>query len=125
MKILLDMNLSPSWIGYLSSNRIEAAHWSSLGAVDATDREIMAFADQNEYIVLTQDLDFSAILAATQNSRPSVVQIRADNLALDQIGPSLVAALRQLQAELEKGAILSIDQWNRVRMRLLPLSREH
>jgi predicted nuclease of predicted toxin-antitoxin system len=124
MKVLLDMNLSPDWIDYLSSNQIEAVHWSSLGVVNSTDTEIMAFADRNEYIVLTQDLDFSAILAATRQSKPSVVQIRADNLAVDQVGPSIVAALFQLRAELERGAVLSIDQGNRIRMRLLPLSRE-
>ena len=124
MKILIDMNLSPDWTAYLSNAGIEAAHWSSIGAADATDAEIMAFARRSSSIVLTQDLDFSAILAATHSSSPSVMQIRADNLAVSQIGPAIVAALLQLGAELERGAILTIDQSNRIRLRLLPLSRK-
>jgi len=32
----------------------------------------------NDYTVLTLDLDFSAILAATQGRKPSVVQLRSD-----------------------------------------------
>jgi len=31
MKLLVDMNLSPRWIGVLAGAGIEAAHWSTLG----------------------------------------------------------------------------------------------
>lgn len=80
----------------------------------------MAFADQNGYVVLTQDLDFSAILAATHECKPSVVQVRADNLSISEMGPAVAASLHQLRAELESGALLTIDQAKRVRLRLLP-----
>jgi len=43
----------------------------------------MAYASVNGYVVLTHDLDFSAILAATQGEKPSVVQIRADDVSPD------------------------------------------
>ena len=62
MKLLVDMNLSPRWIGVLAEAGIEAAHWSSLGAKNAPDSEIMAYANANDYVVLTNDLDFGAIL---------------------------------------------------------------
>lgn len=35
MKLLVDMNLSPRWIGVLAHAGIEAAHWSTLGAKSA------------------------------------------------------------------------------------------
>jgi predicted nuclease of predicted toxin-antitoxin system len=124
MKILVDMNLSPDWAKYLSNAGIEAEHWSLIGPVDAPDREIMSFAANNEYVVLTQDLDFSAILAATHRSKPSVVQIRSENLSLDSIGQSVTAAVLQLQTDLEAGALLTIDQAKRVRLRLLPFHFE-
>ena len=44
MKLIVDMNLSPCWIGVLSDAGIEAAHWSMLGAKNAPDSEIMAYA---------------------------------------------------------------------------------
>lgn len=62
MKLLVDMNLSPRWVKVLADAGIEAAHWSTLGANSAPDSEIMAYASANDYVVLTHDLDFSAIL---------------------------------------------------------------
>jgi predicted nuclease of predicted toxin-antitoxin system len=69
MRLLVDMNLSPRWIKVLADADIEAAHWSILGANNAPDSQIMAYASTNNYVVLTHDLDFSAILAATHGER--------------------------------------------------------
>jgi predicted nuclease of predicted toxin-antitoxin system len=66
MKLLIDMNLSPRWVATLAAAGFETAHWSSLGEPDAADHEIMAFAAANGFVVVTHDLDFGAILAATQ-----------------------------------------------------------
>jgi predicted nuclease of predicted toxin-antitoxin system len=120
MKLLVDMNLSPRWVGLLVGAGIEAAHWSTLGAKNAPDSEIMAYAGVNDYVVLTHDLDFSVILAATHGEKPSVVQIRADDVSPDVIGKQVIAALRQMASELEEGALLTVDP-NRTRLRVLPL----
>ena len=121
MKLLIDMNLSPRWVSLLADAGFEAAHWSKLGKNNAPDTEIMAFAKANAYVVLTHDLDFSAILATAHAEKPSVVQIRADDLSPDVIGKPVIAALRQTAAELEQGALLTVDP-NRPRLRLLPFS---
>ncbi len=47
MKLLVDMNLSPRWVKALAQAGIEAAHWSGLGAANASDTAIMAFARAN------------------------------------------------------------------------------
>lgn len=120
MKLLIDMNLSPRWVGVLSDAAIEAAHWATLGAKNAPDSEIMAYAGANDYVVLTHDLDFSAILAATHGKKPSVVQIRAEDVSPDAIGKQVIMALRQMASELEEGALLTIEP-SRTRLRLLPL----
>ena len=122
MKLLVDMNLSPRWISTLAAAGIESKHWSTLGAGNALDTEIMAFAAANDYVVLTHDLDFGAILAATQGEKPSVVQIRAEDVSPDVIGAPVVAALRQMAEELEAGALVTVDP-NRTRLRVLPLLR--
>ena len=80
----------------------------------------MAYARANDYVVLTHDLDFSAILAATHGEKPSVVQIRAEDVSPDVIGKQVIAALKQMAAELEEGALLTVDS-NRTRLRILPL----
>jgi predicted nuclease of predicted toxin-antitoxin system len=85
MKLLVDMNLSPRWVGLLTGAGTEAAHWSSLGPVNASDPEIKAFAKANGHVVLTHALDFSAILAATQGDKPSVAQIRSEDVSPEAI----------------------------------------
>ena len=120
MKLIVDMNLSPHWVNILADAGIEAAHWSALGANNAPDSVIMAYARANNYVVFTHDLDFSAILAATQGDKPSVVQIRSEEVSPDVIGKHVIAALRQMATELEEGALLTIDP-SRTRLRVLPL----
>ena len=80
----------------------------------------MAYALANDFVVLTHDLDFSAILAVTQGEKPSVVQLRADDVSPDAIGRQVLIALRQMETELLEGALISIDP-NRTRLRVLPL----
>lgn len=70
--------------------------------------------------MLTSDLDFSAILAATQGELPSVVQIRAGDLRPDAIGKQVITALGQLAAEISIGALVTIEP-ERTRIRILPL----
>lgn len=122
MRLLVDMNLSPRWVGLSAGAGIEAVHWSTIGAMSASDVEIMSHARASDLVVLTHDLDFGAILAATQGEKPSVVQLRADDVSPDVIGRQVLAALRQLAAELEEGALVTIEP-HRTRMRVLPLRR--
>lgn len=70
--------------------------------------------------MLTNDLDFGTILAVTHREKPSVVQIRSDNLSSDVIGPQIVTALRQLEEQLQEGALVIVEPL-RTRVRLLPL----
>lgn len=123
MRLLIYMNLSPKWVDFLESAGFEAAHWTTLGAPDATDPELMTFAMSHGYVILTHDLDFGAILAATQSKGPSVVQVRADDLDPAAIGPQIVAALRQAGEALTEGALLTVNP-ARSRITLLPINRE-
>jgi predicted nuclease of predicted toxin-antitoxin system len=121
MKLLIDMNLSPEWVRTLVEKGFEALHWSSVGKASASDHEIMAWAKANGYVLLTHDLDFGAILAATKAKGPSVVQIRAQDVNPHHIGHSVSHILSQFQQYLEKGAVLSIDE-RKSRVRILPLA---
>ena len=120
MKLLIDMNLSPRRSDVLEDAGIAAIHCSSIGANNAPDTEIMTHARENDFVVLTHNLDFSAILAATHGEKPSVVQIRAENISPEAIGGAVVDALRQMSAELKDGPLLTVDP-GRTRLRPLPL----
>ncbi len=120
MKVLVDMNLSPGWANLLTEMGFEAIHWSAVGSGSAPDTALMQWAAERGYVVLTADLDFGAILAATRSRRPSVVQVRSDILTPRAIGDAVVSALRQARQELLDGALISIDA-TRARLRILPL----
>jgi predicted nuclease of predicted toxin-antitoxin system len=122
VKFLVDMNLSPRWVGFLSNSGHAAVHWSAIGAPDAPDTEIMAHARANDLCVLTHDLDFGTILALTNWDKPSVVQIRADDTSPESIGDILIRALAQSADEIEQGALLTVEP-ARMRLRILPFRR--
>ena len=119
MKLLLDMNLSPLWLATLSQAGFEVIHWSAVGAADASDYQIMLFAQEHDYTICTQDLDFGLMLAASGNGKPSVVQIRSQDVLPNGIGMQVVAALLRMTVELEAGALVTVDPM-RTRVRVLP-----
>jgi predicted nuclease of predicted toxin-antitoxin system len=121
MKILVDMNLSPRWVGFFSNNGIESMHWSAVGAASASDAEIMAYALVHGYAVFTHDLDFSAILAATHEKKPSVIQIRSADICPGNTAMPVINILRQAAVEIEQGALVTINA-NKSRIRILPLT---
>ena len=121
MKLLIDMNLSPKWVSVLKEAGWETVHWSEIGNPDAPDHEILSYANSKKYVIFTHDLDFAAILAATKADFPSVIQIRAQDVAPGSLGQLVISALHQFQKDLEDGALITIDQ-KKLRARILPLT---
>lgn len=116
------MNLSPTWIDFLRQHGHEAVHWSSVGDPRAPDRDLMAWGQQQGYVVFTHDLDFGAILAVSGATGPSVIQLRTLDTLPDRIGATVVQALTQFATVLETGALISIDPVS-ARARVLPIVR--
>ncbi len=122
MKLLVDMNLSPRWAGRLARHGFEAVHWSTIGAPTAPDDEILTWASEHYFVVITNDLDFSAILAASGGVAPSVVQIRTQDLLSDAAVTIVARVLEAHREDIERGVLMSIDEGG-TRARMLPLSR--
>ena len=120
MKLVIDMNLSPRWAALLAEAGFDAVHWSTVGSAHAPDAEIMEYARTNSYAVLTQDLDFGIMLALSRSEKPSVIQIRTQDVNPDAVGKQVVTALGQMRDEVEQGALLTVDL-KRARLRILPL----
>jgi predicted nuclease of predicted toxin-antitoxin system len=122
LKLLIDMNLSPSWVEALRVMGCEAVHWSNVGDPRASDRELLAHAKAAGYTVFTNDLDFGAILAASAASGPSVIQVRATDLTPAHLGSLVERALGQYRELLETGALITVES-ARLRTRILPLKK--
>ena len=118
--IVIDVNLSPEWAPFLAEHGWSAVYWADIGDPRAPDTAIMAWAREHQHVVLTHDLDFSALLALTQATGPSVLQVRGQQVLPEHLGVMVVAALGQFAADLESGAVVVVDRV-RARVHVLPL----
>jgi len=120
MKLLIDMNLSPRLADLLTDTGHQSIYWGTIGKPNAEDAEILIWVKKNEHVILTNDLDFGTILAATGLESPSVIQIRRRDVLPETIIPFILRAVEKFDAELSTGALLVVDE-RRYRVRLLPL----
>ena len=120
MKLLVDVNLSPSWVEFLVANSFDAIHWASVGDPGAPDPALMEWAREHGHVVFTHDLDFSRILALTHATGPSVLQVRTADVLPSAIGDLVIRALRQHGEALRTGAVLVLDAASS-RARILPI----
>ena len=116
------MNLSPNLVKVLTDNGFEATHWSQIGTADASDREIMQWATEHNYVIVTHDLDFGTILAISQAAAPSVIQIRIQDLLSLNFATLLIRVLQQFQQELANGALITVEP-DKSKVRILPIVR--
>jgi predicted nuclease of predicted toxin-antitoxin system len=122
MRLVVDVNLPPKWVEFLTTRGIESVHWSQVGDLRATDATIMQWARDKGYVVFTSDLDFSAMLAASGAAGPSVLQVRTQDVFPDSLGAQVVRVLLEQTHALEGGAIVTIDEIA-ARVRILPIRR--
>ena len=122
MKILVDMNLSPAWCEVFKEHLWPSVHWSSVGDSGAADVEVTNWAEANGYALFTHDLDFGAILAATQAQGPSVIQVRTQDVLPETARDLFVSTLREHEGAIEAGALIVVDE-SHSRVRILPLAR--
>ena len=112
MRFLIDMNLSPKWVEFLTNSGHEATHWVDIGAPDAPDHDVLAYASSSSLVILTQDLDFGTLLAAGGLSTPSVIQFRAQAVLPNDVGSQLLAAVavtatREKRSEMWHGGVVT------------------
>lgn len=75
-----------------------------------------------ESFPFTHDLDFGAILAATDANSPSVFQIRTQDVSSKTLSPVVLSVLKQFEERLNEGALVTVNE-KQARARLLPLKR--
>src|ERR1700759_4992933 len=108
MKFLFDVNLLFKWTEWLKSYGIDAKHWLSIGHHSDPDEVIFQYASNNNFIIVTSDLDFGTLLSHSSFGRPSVIQIRVEDTLPNSLGLRLVATIKQFESELSSGAIVTI-----------------
>jgi predicted nuclease of predicted toxin-antitoxin system len=120
LTLLVDVNLSSKLAVRLREAGYDCQHWKEIGDPKAPDAELFDWAKRNRAVVITRDLGFSGILAATQFDAPSVVQVRCDDSYSTLVFPTILQALQQSEEQLRRGALVVVTE-NRLRIRTLPL----
>jgi predicted nuclease of predicted toxin-antitoxin system len=120
MKFLADMGISLRTVAWLRDAGYDTVHLRDEGFQRLPDTEILVKACAEERVVLTVDLDFAQLLAASGEVLPSVIIFRLGNENYDLINERLTEVLNQCQDDLDAGAIISVR--NRTfRVRRLPI----
>jgi predicted nuclease of predicted toxin-antitoxin system len=120
MRFLADMGIAQATVDDLRSLGHDAVHLREQELQRLPDPEILEKARYEERVLLTHDLDFSDLLAASGASLPSVVIFRLRDMQPANVNRHLEAVLREHAQELRSGAIVSVTE-GCSRLRLLPV----
>ncbi|GAB4208413.1 MAG: DUF5615 family PIN-like protein [Coleofasciculaceae cyanobacterium] len=120
MKFLADMGVSMTVVQRLRESGYEAIHLREEGLQRLPDPDILEKARQEERIILTFDLDFSDLLAASADRLPSVIIFRLQNTTPSFVSSRLLTVLVECTEELATGAIVTVQD-SRYRVRRLPI----
>lgn len=122
MKFLADMGISTRTLATLREQGHDAVHARDIGLARASDATILDRARAEERVVLTVDLDFGQLLAASERGTPSVVIFRLHDQTPASITPRLLRVIAERSVDLERGAIIVVEE-RRYRVRPLPLTQ--
>ena len=120
MKFLADMGISPRVVSALREHGYDAVHLHAQELGRMSDGDIPAKARGEERVLLTHDLDFGELLAASGRKLPSVIIFRLKDMRADNVNFHLFKILEKQTSALENGVVCSVTE-GKVRIRELPI----
>jgi len=120
LRFLADMNLSPITVDALQREGWDIVRVSTLLPANASDAEILVLARRQNRVVITQDLDFSALLALGGHAQPSLITLRLSNTDPSLVTERLRQIVPQSEQALQEGSAVTVDD-SSLRIRRLPI----
>ena len=120
IEFLADMNISPVTVKQLKKQGWNVVRISAILDRKSTDIKIINYAREHNKVIITQDLDFSMLLAVRGYTKPSVINLRVENARSDFITKRIIAVVSLMEKELRDGIIVTVDETS-VRYRNLPI----
>jgi len=121
MRLLADMHVSPRTVAYLRELGHDAIRVNEILPASAPDEVVVAHAREQSRVIITQDLDFSRMVAASGLSHPSVISLRLSSSRVEYVHGVLDRVLPALEQYVRSGAIVTVED-SRVRWRALPVT---
>ena len=116
------MGVSLEVVRWLRNEGHDAVHLREESLGRLTDPNIFAKALAEDRVILTFDLDFGEIAALSRGTLAKVVVFRLRNARAANVIARLSTVLSDAQAELDRGAVVSVEE-SRHRVRRLPVGR--
>lgn len=120
MRILADLHIAPRTVSFLQTLGHDVERVTDVLPSTASDEAIVAQAIADRRTILSQDLDFSAIVALSGKTIPSVITLRLSISRIEYVNSVLERNLASIEADVAGGAIVTISD-HRMRRRRLPL----
>jgi len=123
LEFLANMNISPLTVKDLRMLGWNIVRIPEIMDSKSKDIDILTYAREHNKVVITQDLDFSSLLALGGYEKPSVINLRFENAKPDFITNRIIEIIKELERELDKGIVVSVDEIS-ARYRNLPIETE-
>ena len=120
IKLLADMNISPQTVTALQGEGSDIIRVCEVMSGTASDLEILEFARQENRVIVTQDLDFSMLLALGGYNKPSLITLRLSLTDPNIVTQKLIDTIPQVEQILTEGGAVTIEDAS-VRTRRLPM----
>jgi predicted nuclease of predicted toxin-antitoxin system len=121
MRLLADLHISPRTVQFLSSLGHDVARVSEILPSTSTDKTIVTRASEDARTILTQDLDYSAIITLSGAKNPSLISLRLSSSRVEYVNTVLAKVLPTIEQDVLLGMIITVED-NRIRRRSLPIS---
>jgi len=122
IKFIADVHISPITVSILQEAGYQIRRITDFIPANSSDDKIVELAIHQGSTIVTQDLDFSAIIAQSGLVQPSVVSLRVGNAKPETIAKILKTMLPQIEKDLIDGSIVSVEE-TEFRVRKLPIIR--
>lgn len=120
LRFIADVHISPLTVIALRSRGYDIIRTTDSLPKNATDQTILEKARLENRIVVTQDLDFSMLVALSRHNQPSLITLRLSSAKPDFVSQRLLDVLPALTQALEEGSAITIED-NSIRIRKLPI----
>lgn len=120
LKFLADIGISTKAVAFLRTHGYDAIHLIDEQLERLSDEQIIRKAKAEDRVVLTHDLDFGDLMAASGDTIPSIVIFRLPDMRPNNVNTHLMIVLYDYKELLHSGVILSVTQ-GRIRVRQLPV----
>lgn len=120
MKFLIDISLSPGLAPWLSQKGHDAIHSFQAGLAFSADEAILEYAQKEQRVLITADLDFPRLLALLKAEGPGLILFRGGNYSEHESTERLARALEMIPSQEVPKSIIVIEK-RRIRRRYLPL----